>query len=72
MVRWIEREIGNAPAATASANGSAAIPGLARVIRDVVYSRREPWRRIVRSVSWIPLAIFLALYAADMFIQSRG
>ena len=72
MVRWIERENTEEPVEAANAAGQIAIPGLERVIRDVVQKRRQPWRRIVRIASWIPLAIFLAIYVADMFIRSRG
>jgi hypothetical protein len=71
-VRWIEREDAGEPAEAASANVRAAVPGLGRVIREVVSKRHEPWRRIVRIASWIPLAFFLALYITDMFIRSQG
>jgi hypothetical protein len=71
-VRWIEREDAGEPVEAPNTEASAAIPGLERVIRDIVHNRHEPWRRGARIVSWIPLAIFLALYAADMVIRSRG
>jgi hypothetical protein len=48
MVRWIEHENGNESTETASANVSIAIPGLERVIRDIVHKRHEPWRRTRR------------------------
>ena len=68
MMRRIERESTEEPVEAAHIT----VPGLERVIRDVVYKRRQPWRRIARIVSWIPLALSLARYAADMFIRSRG
>jgi hypothetical protein len=71
-VRWIERENTEEPVEAAYAAAQIPIPGLERVIRDVVYKRREPWRRIVRIASWIPLVVFLSLYVADMVIRSRG
>jgi hypothetical protein len=71
-VRWIEREAAGEAVEPANIAVQASVPGLGRVIRDVIYQRRQPWRRIARSASWIPLAIFLALYVADMFIRSRG
>jgi hypothetical protein len=71
-VRWIEREDAGEPVAAASAETSVTIPRLVRVIRDAVSQRRQPWRRVARIASWIPLALFLSLYAADMVIRSRG
>jgi hypothetical protein len=71
-VRWIERENTEEPVEAAHAAAQITVPGLERVIRGVVQKRRQPWRRIARIAAWIPLALFLALYVADMFIRSHG